>query len=1343
MNTSGLESILVKEEIIPTQHAADLLNRAESVDSTYTRHVRGYIPLGQDTQTERSVLNFARQVIRGVKDAGAVRGYITAEYGYGKTSAALYLWQQAKQANLLAVPPFRMSQLSDLMIATYGWLRYELQRSRPGSPLINEVDSLYNSLMERNALTLAKKYGIDKDAAERLIRDKSQILELNEKDYLHFFEESTRLAKAAGFEGILILADELQQYLDPSIKTGITDPVSPLFDVISGLLTRKGYLHLGILFVIPPHDLDVLRDQRGDLVQRALQASLDLRSIYDRDFPKRLWFRLAEELDFLPHHDRVVAPDTLESLGQICMRVSVNAHDNLADGPRTVINVFKTMTERYLDLGCPYNNPYTPYHLIDDFVTERISFNSSKRIQRVVNQALGHGLVKGRLDREQAIKWAAAFPDEGITRKQQEASGLLQAFDDLMQSTQGDLLISVGDVKQAGITLRGLDKVNIKTDILSQTLREFWRLYDETIETSQRRAIRGMFDLLKAKIFPTPSWKVNESYLDATLTRNRGLKLEGHFTSYSRKYPERIVHLHLLWEDEVVKDTPEGDFSFFFHLKTYRNDTAESTRRQLADPIEIDNANRLVKLTLNLMYLDEGSLSPTLDQTTRDIISPYKLTPMLLLALHEFIQEKRSKNLIPKSDDAMIASQFQPELLDNAMRLLFNEKVGALIKAAQERLLEVATLRLLEQIYPEYVTLMQVANWASSLGKYRNAIKHLEIESEKQGQTAIQKTKDELAGLFTVQNTGLDSLMGNFSHFIKMEEGNFQKGAKATIRFTLHDLEVKIKHWLELSTKSKKVLVKQQSYNVLTLPLNWVHEQAKRLGYREKEITEIMMLMQERGLIVIERDLGLIRQEVNLAPDYDEMQREVEAWQKDVNRLLTVFPDKSQLRDLEKSASDSLKAIETLKEIGDNNRAFNFKRGIQMSRQRLNQAVIDYNQELAKDFTHLQHNAPRLKPGSELNNQIKGTVEYVGQVDDLRSRLKQKHTTLSHDLERYQKEIETTLTQLKSGQPTPEHLVALRQTYQKIQQSVTPWREKVEQFERELTQFNQWGRLVGEGSNLAKDISELGEIIAPQRQLFQQLSLDVRGHLSAYKEKALAESPMFESRLREIAEAVRSTKTQAIDQFTKLQEQYQATLSLEFKFPRNELWNPYHYNVAAPQDSYQRLYDEVQQFLQQRFVKLSENLGKIEGDIYSIQQNPDLKTSDKRAEVESTSQNLLLELKQQQQNLTKLKPQIDDLTIIRDVTQQFTTLIKGFVEVISKFPSLKNGVKALQDLINQWVNLTPEEEQLLELLPAQGSADLSLMRQNSPLSADEFWAILRQLHGKQRLRVLIERVRME
>ena len=95
-----------------------------------SRHaeVYTYVPFGRRSGggDGQSVADFEKEVIRKVKAKGAVRGYITAEYGHGKTSTALYLWQQARDANLLAVPPFQLNKLTDLIQATYGWARYEI-----------------------------------------------------------------------------------------------------------------------------------------------------------------------------------------------------------------------------------------------------------------------------------------------------------------------------------------------------------------------------------------------------------------------------------------------------------------------------------------------------------------------------------------------------------------------------------------------------------------------------------------------------------------------------------------------------------------------------------------------------------------------------------------------------------------------------------------------------------------------------------------------------------------------------------------------------------------------------------------------------------------------------------------------------------------------------------------------------------------------------------------------------------------------------------------------------------------------------------------------------------------
>ncbi|MCG8346806.1 MAG: hypothetical protein MI924_03360 [Chloroflexales bacterium] len=93
MSLEGLQAILDKEEIVSTPLASDLRDQPARIEAAFRRHVRTYIPLGrQATGSEQgpSVADFERQLIRDIRQGGATRGYLTGEYGYGKTSTALY-----------------------------------------------------------------------------------------------------------------------------------------------------------------------------------------------------------------------------------------------------------------------------------------------------------------------------------------------------------------------------------------------------------------------------------------------------------------------------------------------------------------------------------------------------------------------------------------------------------------------------------------------------------------------------------------------------------------------------------------------------------------------------------------------------------------------------------------------------------------------------------------------------------------------------------------------------------------------------------------------------------------------------------------------------------------------------------------------------------------------------------------------------------------------------------------------------------------------------------------------------------------------------------------------------
>jgi hypothetical protein len=91
MSLEGLQAILDKEEIVSTPLASDLLDQPARIDETFLRHVRTYVPLGRQAASGEqgpSVADFERLLIRDVRQGGATRGYITGEYGYGKTSGS-------------------------------------------------------------------------------------------------------------------------------------------------------------------------------------------------------------------------------------------------------------------------------------------------------------------------------------------------------------------------------------------------------------------------------------------------------------------------------------------------------------------------------------------------------------------------------------------------------------------------------------------------------------------------------------------------------------------------------------------------------------------------------------------------------------------------------------------------------------------------------------------------------------------------------------------------------------------------------------------------------------------------------------------------------------------------------------------------------------------------------------------------------------------------------------------------------------------------------------------------------------------------------------------------------
>lgn len=1344
MSIEGLQAILDKEEIVATQRAEMLVDHPTLVDDTYRRHVRTYVPFGRRSSggDGQSVAEFEKEVIREVKAKGAVRGYITAEYGHGKTSTALYLWQQARDANLLAVPPFQLNKLTDLIQATYGWARHEIGRTRPGSPALAEAETLYRGLIDRNAAAYARRYAIAEETARQMIRDKPDILELNPADYIAFFEGMTALAHHAGYDGLLVLADELQQYIDPEVKAGIKDPVTPFFDVISNILTRRNHLAFGLIVIIPPRELDVLRDQRGDFIHRLLQVSLDLRTVYDQEFPGRLWASLAREHDFADHRDRVLSAECLRALGQI------GARPELSDGPRTVINTFRRATRLYAERGYPHDRPYTPEALVDDLLAGNIRYDSSKRIAQVTARVLDHSLVKGQPARERAVKWAAAFPNEGVPRDMQERFGLAEAFDELAQSAHGDLVLSIGDVRNKGITLAGLEARQVKTDWLSATTRDFWRNYVETADKTQARALAGCLSLLKSKVFPDNQWKVLRE-MSSRFTQNAGLVLQGAFTAGRQRFPERTVHVRLLWEDEPVKDAgPQGEVLVEIRLRRYLDKT-EGERRALEEPLRVDAEARAIYLTLNLMGR-AVELSSELEANLGPVVSPYKLTPLLLLNLHQVIDEHRAGAGIPKEEDQAIRYGFQPALLDNAFRQMFNETVGRPLGAGQERIIELALFNLFDTLYKGYRPLSIVANWTSSLQKYTNALNLLESKYERQGQSDVEGSKDEIAKLFTLTNTGLDSFARNFPTLID-GVGRLPGKGQGVVRFTLHPLERDIMGWLRESARREQVRVGGETHTISAIPRQEIYDRARQAGYLESEIDGLLGLMGTRRLTEDDARRGLLREAITLAPSVDELEGEIDACLRDIAALQGGFGADPQLRQWADAATKTRQYLnEQLRKKPDDNQLYQRKKGVGALRGQLDNFAIAKQTALREDATRQARQLPPFdaRVRAALGSPVQGSVEYVSQINDqLRAGLLRGAVKLEDDITALQKAIATTQSTLAADGLTIDELVDASKAVRAHHTALEQMRRRQDAFARQYSEYAEWVSLIGDGNRLSDELNQMGELVNEHRQAFDQLSRDIKGHLSANKLDALPDAPGFSLQLSQLADAVRAVRLDATGKFTQLQERYREAIAGGLGYPRDQLWPPAQFNPLAPHDCYVRLRADVAATVRDRVVTQFQTLIKRQSaGIRDTVQSPLLKSlpSDRQADTRQRAERLQLQLTDLQQALDSIRALVQHDAVFADFPEsggRFRELLDALALVVNGIRKLDPQVKELSSEL-QKLELTRPEEALLAALPhSSGPIDLGAMRQAAAgMDEDEFWRALSGLQAKRRVRIIIEHI---
>ncbi len=214
---------------------------------------------------------------------------------------------------------------------------------------------------------------------------------------VEFLSELGRLALSWS-SGLLVVLDELQQLLGPLDARSVIQ----FREFVWGLRTEQS--SCGIVVC-----LDAMLEARlarwaADLLHRIRESgpTLQLTEVYTREFPSWLWDRLTTANGKPVRLERhSLSPDVMLSLGQFVER------PDLANGPRTVVDVFSRAIDRFRETGSCYDITNLVADLHDGVFRY---FGEGSPVQKTLTELLKDDWLRSHPDRVALIRTLAAFP---------------------------------------------------------------------------------------------------------------------------------------------------------------------------------------------------------------------------------------------------------------------------------------------------------------------------------------------------------------------------------------------------------------------------------------------------------------------------------------------------------------------------------------------------------------------------------------------------------------------------------------------------------------------------------------------------------------------------------------------------------------------------------------------------------------------------------------------------------------------------------------------------------------------------------------------------------------------
>ncbi len=1172
-----LERLEQLQPIVTTVRAQDIAEKPEIVRNTYEFVASVFYSFESVRQNLRDPL------LRRLREGKPVLGYVSGEYGYGKTSTMVWLWHQCEQQDIIAVPPFVFYHWDDLLLAATRWLSFRLKEKYPD--LARKAEQLcerYRSrAVEELVADVAKRQRVSREDARRIVEDllaQGLLSLLNAPQMADFLKEAAELACEGGFKGFVAFADEVQNFLD---QPNPHERVEQLRMFVHAFRTLDS--PTGLFWGLTSRVEGLLNEQAGDMVQRVQDYGVFLRleGAYTREFPKKLWEHLCRT--YAPEAKELVDDASLEALGQICER------GDLSNGPRTVIAAFRCIARYWREK----REPYTAWQLVDDYENRRIVFEGREQtITSVLRTLLSEPLAQGNPEFQKAVRLLCVFP-EGLHRNTAERYGVWDAVDQLANAW-GWLGSRIYEPQRHHFALIGLrrapDRMDMMTALLQRFRNRWWHEIDE--RTKWRIAKEALFRFVLPELFPKrgqgeqSKWSGHPKEGTETDLVSKPVPcviLEGSFDGTMARFPQRRIAVAVSEDEEKLKRWRPQEDDLDLTIRFFLLKMPEGA------PGEVATTNREPVLDFRLNVERHYDEYPSDLQVFRDIMSPYHCTALVLLNLAMFVHAEMQRPDIPDSDRQALETQLLRPAVRHIVALLLPDQmrcIGVSVgRVVGQALLERAFEEKCAELYPDYKPLLTARQSQNDLQRYKALLTQGGLSlPEKQGRRAFTLAREELARKLGISGTSqLDTVVNRLKEMglLKTREVTTAEGRKVEVTLSEHPLEQKLREWLQQFGKEVTVSKGGRRRTVKKIALDELRTRARRWGAHAEEVEEAIALAELRG--TLERVNGEVREAV-LSLDPSVTRQGAEAIKGPLGKLQPHFPD--DVTRFEEQLDEIIRLTETEDEgVWDTARIH--LSGLQGQ---LGEFVRAKAQEIANEAERLEREGQRLVRANppDLDQPILLSIRLAEWLERQRQSLQRERNRLTERLNKVLMQLQQIEREAKriTGESewqkqvdllakAAERLNAERKTFEQLQGELQNW----------LTYWDglrRWRAVAEEADNVFRAIPERYSDLRQEAEDWLGQAMD---YFAEQQREALKSAEQFEYSLHALREKLVRLQGEEREKFRRLAEEYERTL---IALGSARLSTPY--DPQDPEGSYERLFGEVMNQLQGVIVHLEENL---------------------------------------------------------------------------------------------------------------------------------------------------------